>query len=124
MTDMLDALGQDAPDVIDQAELDASLTLHEAKKWGYWPGETPGTAEEYMVYIHAVQAIGAEWKAKFAEARERSASAGEIMWMNRNYASEIDEQDELWFHGRVRPRLTPVPKIIRPNISARVRALF
>ena len=57
MTDMLDALGQDAPDIVDQEELDASLTLHEAKTWGYWPGETPGTAEEYMIGIRAVQAI-------------------------------------------------------------------
>ncbi len=121
---MIDAIGQDAPDCIDQAELDASLTLHEAKKWGYWPGETPGTAEEYMVGIRARQEITAKWRAALTEAYDRGADAVELEQMHRGHAAEIDEQDELWFHRRVRPILSPVPKTMRPKISARVQALF
>ncbi len=124
MTDMLDALGQDAPDVITQTELDASLTLHEAKKWGYWPGETPGTAEEYMVGIRARQEITAKWRAALTEAYDRGTDAVELEQMHRGHAAEIDEQDELWFHGRVRPSLSPVPKAMQSRISARVTALF
>jgi hypothetical protein len=121
---MIDALYPDAPENATQEQLDESLTLHEAKRWGYWPGETPGTAEEYMRHIRAGQEIDARWKAKFAEAKERNASAGEIMWMNRNHAAEIHEQDELWLHGRVRPTLSPISKIRRGRVEARVRALF
>ena len=121
---MIGALGQDAPDVVDQAELDASLTLHEAKKWGYWPGETPGTAEEYMVGIDARREISTRWKAALTEAYDRGADAVEIEQIQRAHAAEIDEQDDLWFHGRVRQSLSPVPKTMQSRISARVKALF
>ena len=124
MTDMLDAIGQDAPDCIDQAELDASLTLHEAKRWGYWPGETPGTAEEYMVRIKVTQEIDARYKAATAEANDRGADAAELEQLSRAHVREIDEQDDLWFHGRVRERLSPVTESMRGRVAARVVALF
>ncbi len=120
---MIDTL-LDAPENATQEHLDEMYTLHEAKKWGYWPGETPGTAEEYMVGIRARQAIDARWKAALAEAYGRGADAAEIEQMHQVYAAEIDEQDELWLHGRVRPTLSPVPKTMRSRISARVQALF
>ena len=121
---MIDALYPDAPENVTRAELDASLTLHEAKKWGYWPGETPGTAEEYMVCIDARHEISTRWKAALTEAHDRGADAVEIERLHRDLMAEIAAQDELWFHGRVRPILSPVPKTMRPKISARVQALF
>ena len=91
---MIDTLGQGAPDVVDQEELDASLTLHEAKQWGYTPGETPGSAEEYVIHCQKIQEIDARWRARFVEARARGASAGEIALMNRDHAREKATEEE------------------------------
>ena len=102
---MIDALYPDAPENATQEQLDEMYTLHEAKRWGYWPGETPGTAEEYMVRIKVTQEITARWKAKFAEANDRGADAAEILQMNRAHAREIDEHDDLWLRGRVAARV-------------------
>ncbi len=124
MTDMLDAIGQDAPECVTQEELDASLTLHEAKRWGYWPGETPGTAEAYMVRIKATQEIDARARAARAEANDRGADTAELEQLSRAHVREIDEQDDLWFHGRVRERLSPVSESMRGRVAARVVALF
>ncbi len=98
--------------------------LDEAKRWGYWPGETPGTAEEYMVYIDARREISTRWKAVLVEAYGRGTDAVEIEQICRTHAAEIDAQDELWFHGRVRQRLSPVTESMRGRVAARVVALF
>ncbi len=121
---MIDALYPDTPDAVTQEDMDASLTLHEAKRWGYWPGETPGTAEEYMVRIRVTQEIDARYKAATAEANDRSADAAELEQLSRAHVREIDEQDDLWFHGRVRERLSPVTESMRGRVAARVTALF
>jgi len=95
---MIDTL-LDAPECATQEQLDEMYTLHEAKRWGYWPGETPGTAEEYLAHWCKVQEIDARWKAAFVEARKRGVTNQEIRWMNRQHAAESQEQDELWLRG-------------------------